>query len=1263
MKLTRSGLHCLWIAAVFLFLVSPLNAQIYEPDGLRMPGTWNNWVNTTGMGGDFDLVKQTSGTPRWNTTFNYTGASGTNTFKFVSTSFDDPWGNQWAGNTSVTLNALNDFTYGTPSDPDNSITLTQNKWYSVSFEDLGYQNSRAVFMETSTSPVRISQVTQLPAIVTVSDAVEVTAQLASAPSPEEHFFVRYSTDNWATSQLVSMLIAGNTATAQIPAQASQTEVSYYVLSSVADFPITDTDLLTLRLNNNSGSNYSYTVDQQIECGGHNSLVSTEPAFPLDGQPVTLFFNAGYGNGGLFDYTGDVYAHTGVITNLSVNSSDWKYVKTQWGENTPETLLTRISDNLYSLTIPDIRTYYGVPASEQILKIALVFRAGIEEPEGYYREHKNADGSDIFVDVYPLALNVKILNPARNEPLVSPNTLMAVCAEAMQNERIQLYLDQTLLADETGSSLSYPLFLQGMQPGSYWLKAVALSGNNQARDSVQIYLRGPVDVEPLPAGLKNGINYINNNTVTLVLSDPAALKNFAFAIGEFSNWLPNDANYMKRTPDGRYYWVTLTGLESGREYAYQYYIDGNLKIADAFCEKVLDPWNDRWIPSESYPDLKSYPFDKTTGVVSVFQTAQNAYQWQVSQFTPQAINDHQSDLHVYELLLRDFTDTHNLAGAMQKLDYLQQLGVNAIELMPVAEFDGNESWGYAPNFFMAPDKYYGTRDMYKQFIDACHSRNIAVILDIVTNHAYGLCPMVQMYFDATAGSSGQPSADNPWFNQQAPHPYSIGYDFNHELQATREFIKTVLGFWLTEYKVDGFRFDLSKGLTQHYSGEDVVAWSMYDQSRINIITDYYNHIKSVNPNALVILEHLANNDEEVVLANTGMLLWSAMQEHYKQVGMGWNDNSDLGWAYHANRDFTYPNLMDYMENHDEERLMAYDMMWGNTSGSYNLKDTSDALHHMQMAAVLFMGIPGPKMNWQFGELGYDYSILYNGGRTASKPPRWDYFDQPERQTLYRVYAAMSTLRKSDAFRFGTFTSDLGGNGKRMWISHNSLDVVIAANMGVTSIDMAPGFQHSGIWYDYFNGEQVNIADAAGQTFSFGPGSYRVFTSFAQPRPFYNLTVQVTDSVSGALLASAVASLEGSGSQTTTLSGVLSFTSEPGSYILTVARNGYNVWTRTVAADADKTIEVKLKPAGNIGISDLSLNFASVWPNPAGEVVNISAPLPAHYSLMNPQGGVVLEGTMLHATEKLNLTGLPAAIYLLHVQTPKGVSTLKIVMMQD
>ncbi|HKJ31828.1 MAG TPA: hypothetical protein VKA34_08365, partial [Balneolales bacterium] len=112
------------------------------------------------------------------------------------------------------------------------------------------------------------------------------------------------------------------------------------------------------------------------------VVTSDPQFPVDSDTVTVYFHAKEGTGGLAGYTGDVYAHTGVITNLSTSSSDWRYVKTQWGDNTPATKMTRISTDEYKITIKNIRKYYGVPSSEKILKMAFVFRSGVQVNGNY-----------------------------------------------------------------------------------------------------------------------------------------------------------------------------------------------------------------------------------------------------------------------------------------------------------------------------------------------------------------------------------------------------------------------------------------------------------------------------------------------------------------------------------------------------------------------------------------------------------------------------------------------------------------------------------------------------------------------------------------------------------------------------------------------------------------------------------------------------------------------------------------------------------------
>ncbi|MFM7618607.1 MAG: alpha-amylase family glycosyl hydrolase, partial [Bacteroidota bacterium] len=266
---------------------------------------------------------------------------------------------------------------------------------------------------------------------------------------------------------------------------------------------------------------------------------------------------------------------------------------------------------------------------------------------------------------------------------------------------------------------------------------------------------------------------------------------------------------------------------------------------------------------------------TSEPVSVFQINPAAFNWTDQTFVRPA----KSKLVVYELLVRDFLEDRSYQSLKDSLDYLENLGVTAIELMPINEFEGNNSWGYNPSFYFAPDKAYGTAEALKTFINEAHNRGIAVILDIALNHSFGQNPMVRMYFNPNAGDYGQPTAENPWFNQTPKHDFNVGYDFNHESTRTRDFCKRVLAYWMNEFHVDGYRFDLSKGFTQNFTLGNIGDWGVYDQSRINILTDYYSHIQANEPGAYVILEHFANNDEESTLSSNGMMLWGNLNHEY------------------------------------------------------------------------------------------------------------------------------------------------------------------------------------------------------------------------------------------------------------------------------------------------------------------------------------------------------------------------------------------------
>ncbi len=814
----------------------------------------------------------------------------------------------------------------------------------------------------------------------------------------------------------------------------------------------------------------------------SQIIISTPALPNDLQSVTITYDATKGTAGLKDYTGDVYAHIGVITDKSSSSTDWKYVVAAWGVNVDKAKMTRKATSQYQITLtPDIRQYFAVPAGEVILKIAMVFRSGTTV-NGSYLEGKDTGGKDIFLDVFGAGLNLIVQQPSKNQ-IFQPYANIPFSAVASTSADLELYLNNKKIIFLTGTNISYNFNLPS---GDYWIKAKAITMDKTIADSVYVHVLGPEVTELKPVDARKGINYPDAHSALLVLWAPN--KQNVFALGDFNDWQPSSTSRMKR--DGDYFWLKIDNLIPGKEYAFQYLVDGTLKIADPYTDKILDPSNDKDIDAATYPNLMSYPAGKTEGNVSVLQPNKTKYNWQVAQFTPPASDT----CIIYEALVRDFDAKHTFGGVASHLDYLKDLKVNVLELMPVNEFEGNSSWGYNPSFYFAVDKYYGPSDEFKRLVDQCHQRGIAVVMDMVLNHSYGQSPFVQLYFDGT-----NPLPANPWYNVKSnfTNPdVQWGYDFNHDSPATRELVDSIASYWMTEYKVDGFRYDFTKGFSNNIKDSSDPWGSKYDAQRIFNLERMAAQVRKRKPGALVIFEHLSDNPEEKELAESGngILLWANSNNNCSEAAMGYNDSgkSDLSWASYTARNWNKAAAVGYMESHDEERIAYKCIAFGNASGSYSTKDSTTAYKRAALTAALFMPVPGPKMIWQFGELGYDYSIDY-GGRLSEKPIRWDYVDKLARTYLFRMVAKLFYLKKTyPVFNTTDFNYSLSGEQKWIKLNLNSENVLIVGNFGVVSGTLNLQFQKTGTWYEYFTGSTLDVT-GVNQNLVLAPGEFRLYST--------------------------------------------------------------------------------------------------------------------------------------------------------------------------
>jgi hypothetical protein len=188
----------------------------------------------------------------------------------------------------------------------------------------------------------------------------------------------------------------------------------------------------------------------------------------------------------------------------------------------------------------------------------------------------------------------------------------------------------------------------------------------------------------------------------------------------------------------------------------------------------------------------------------------------------------------------------------------------------------------------------------------------------------------------------------------------------------------------------------------------------------------------------------------------------------------------------------------MESHDEERLMYKNIEYGNSTATYNTREINTALKRMAAASAFFIPLPGPKMIWQFGELGYDVSITDCGDgtfstdcRTSNKPLRWEYFQDSSRRELFDVYRKLIYLKKTQPQMrdLGLFM-DLGQYEKVIRFTGNDFNCVIAGNFDVVGQEMNPGFPFGGKWYDYLSGDSLDLNNP-GNAFSYAPGEFHVY----------------------------------------------------------------------------------------------------------------------------------------------------------------------------
>lgn len=669
-----------------------------------------------------------------------------------------------------------------------------------------------------------------------------------------------------------------------------------------------------------------------------------------------------------------------------------------------------------------------------------------------RRVRQKGGKDIFLEVMDAGLQIAIESDLPSTMITPSTSTVTFKVGTTMKAAISLSINGTVVATEADTTLLSVKHTFDA-PGNYEVKAVATAGDMTVEKTALYVYASDSQEAAYPGGTpKMGPVKNADGSVTFCLGAPE--KQSVILVGEWNDYeISNDYVMNYTDVNGmRYFWTTVKGLENDKMYGYYFLVDGNKSVGDPYARLVLDPWNDKYLLTDVYPGLPEYPIGKVSDVpLAIYQGNINDYDWQVTDFKGVPA----SDLIIYELLFRDFTGTEGKADgngtvrkAIEKIPYLKTLGVNAIELLPIMEFNGNISWGYNPNFYFAPDKAYGTPDDYKEFIDVCHQNGMAVILDMVFNQSDGLHPWYQMY----------PVGSNPFYNMNAPHAYSVLNDWNQGFPMVQEQWVDVLRYWMEEYKFDGFRFDLVKGLGDNdsYANSGDSGTNAYNASRVARMRELQKVVESVNPNAYFINENLAGAKEENEMAETGQLNWANINGAGCQFAMGYNSNSNLNRMYAPNDSRTWGSTVSYLESHDEERL-AYKQ---NKDGAAGVKGNEKvSMQRLGSAAVQMILAPGAHMIWQFSELGNSQTTKnQNGGNnTDPKIVNWGLLDDADHKGLYDNYSELIALRTGNPELFtesATFSmacnSNNWQNGRTMVSIADGKELYTVINPNVTGV---------------------------------------------------------------------------------------------------------------------------------------------------------------------------------------------------------------------
>jgi 1,4-alpha-glucan branching enzyme len=518
---------------------------------------------------------------------------------------------------------------------------------------------------------------------------------------------------------------------------------------------------------------------------------------------------------------------------------------------------------------------------------------------------------------------------------------------------------------------------------------------------------------------------------------------AALIGSFSDWqdIP-----MQKGEDG-YFRVTVD-LEDG---TYQY------KFRVQSKSWFLEP--DQWITiTDPYAtDIDGMSADEN-GIVKIKDGERivDTYVWKNDSHPLPA----DQELVIYELHVADFSggedDPHargKYKHVVEKLDYLCDLGINAIELMPVKEYPGSYSWGYNPRFFFAPESAYGSTTELKQLVDECHGRGIRVIVDGIYNHSESSCPLTQIDHDYWYHHDPKDAEFNwgPEFNYEH-------YDEKLDTYPARRFIGDTVRYWVSEYHLDGIRYDAARQLGNF----DFMAWVTQEAKQAAGAKPFYN-----------VAEYIP--DEPAITNLDGPMDGCWHDSFYHTVLP-----HILGETFDLEqlKDVLDPkrrgymgatNVVNYLTNHDHNHVMA-------DLGDRDIFDEA-AFRRKKLGVALLMTAVGIPMLWMGEEFGeYKYKTI------DPNKIDWTLLGHELNQGLFQYYKGLIALRKNNHalytnnIEFFHENPDAKVLAYTRWNAEGS-QVVVVANFSDQFLGgyQVADFPMDGTWHEWTSNYDVEVSD--------------------------------------------------------------------------------------------------------------------------------------------------------------------------------------------